>query len=94
VDYLLSQPNINVNIETNKGYSPLYFLCSNLLSATNTLREIKNIKLINKLLNHKDIKINFDILEFKKNIKLYSLLKSKNNYSLDKVSQILDEVTE
>jgi ankyrin repeat protein len=92
VDYLLSQPNINVNIETNKGYSPLYFLCHNLTSSINTLREIKNIELINKLLNHKSIQINFDLLEFRKNIKLYGLLKNKKNHILDKVSHILDGV--
>lgn len=78
---LLSNPKINVNIQNNLGWSPLYMTCI-----------YKNIEKIKLLLIHPNIKIDFNIFIFRKNIKIYNLLKNKKNEITQNLNKILDEI--
>ena len=81
VKLLLEHPNIDVNLQDYKGMTPLYVACKS-----------KNIEIAKLLLSIPDIKINFNITEFKNQVKLYLYIKRKQNINLDKVNKILDMI--
>lgn len=70
---------LDVNFQDNDLETPLYIAC-----------EYTNIEIAKFLLTHPDIKIDFDITEFKNQVEIYPYLKRKQNINLDKVNKILD----